>query len=534
MSGSTHSPAPTSGTLVAERYRLDELAGTGGMAQVWAATDTVLGRRVAVKLLHPHLRGDEATVARFRQEGVMAARLSHPSIVGVFDTASTPTAEAIIMELVDGRTLRSEIDEHGRLRPHEVVELGISVCDALEEAHRRGLIHRDIKPANILLCKDGGVKIADFGIAKGDADVELTRDGTLVGTATYLSPEQLTGAGVDGRSDVYSLALVLYEALCGRPPFTGTNEMARAMQRLHQTPVPAYRVVPGVPRRLSACLSRALEIDPDARPQSAGDFRAALADCLDATPTSLLRPPGELAPTPASASPAPDRSAPRPAARTTTRTTARRSAAAPARRSRTRRRDGRLRRHRLGTLVLVLLIGGALALIVALMTSAGAPTSTTSSTTSPGDSAQHVRAVAAFDPQGTGTPGENDGQAPLAIDGKADTSWKTESYNQQDFGGTKSGVGLVLTLDGTSRIDHVEVDSPSAGWSASVFVTTAPPDLTTLATRPAASLADISGTARFNTGANRGRYVLLWITRLSTVPSRFSVAVDEVRVVGRP
>ena len=515
MSGPTHSPAPTSGSLVADRYRLDELAGTGGMAQVWAATDTVLGRRVAVKLLHPHLRGDEATVARFRHEGIMAARLSHPSIVGVFDTASTSSAEAIIMELVDGRTLRSEIDRHGRLRPDEVVELGVAICDALEEAHRRGLIHRDIKPANILLCHDGGVKIADFGIAKGETDAELTRDGTLVGTATYLSPEQLTGSDVDGRADVYSLALVLYEALCGQPPFTGTNEMARAMQRLHQTPTPAHRVVPGIPRRLSACLSRALEIDPADRPQSAGDFRAALADSLDPTPTNLLRTAPAPAPVPVPADRRPD-------------------AARRPPRGRTRRADGRLRRHRLGTIVLVLLIGGALALIVALMTSAAPGDDTPTSTATSRPAAITVTSAQAFDPQGSGTPGENNDQAPFAIDGRSDTSWRTERYDQQDFGGTKRGVGLVIALDRSARVDHVDIDSPTSDWSASIFVSDAPPDGTTPNGVPSAQLDGISGTARFNTAAATGRYVLLWITRLGTTPSRFSVAVNEVRVVGRP
>ena len=209
----TDSPSPSAdypaGTMLGERYRLERKVGTGGMAQVWEASDLVLDRRVAVKILHPHLATD-TSVTRFRREAVAAARLAHPNVVSIFDTISADGVEAIVMELVDGTTLRRHLDRHERLSPDDALHIGTSVCDALAAAHASHLVHRDIKPANILLCRDGRVKIADFGIAKAAVGDGLTREGTLVGTAAYLAPEQVEGTPVDGRTDLYALGLVLY------------------------------------------------------------------------------------------------------------------------------------------------------------------------------------------------------------------------------------------------------------------------------------------------------------------------------------
>ena len=190
-------------TTLCGRYHLDHLIGSGGMAQVWEGTDLVLGRQVAVKVLHPHLAADGALVARFRQEAVAAARLSHPGIVGVYDTCSDGMHEAIVMELLDAATLRQHLDEYGPLDAETTVRIALRLLDALEAAHRAGLVHRDVKPSNILLCRDGRVKVADFGIAKADDQTDLTQQGTLVGTASYLAPEQLLGGAGDARTDLY-------------------------------------------------------------------------------------------------------------------------------------------------------------------------------------------------------------------------------------------------------------------------------------------------------------------------------------------
>ncbi|MEZ5177419.1 MAG: protein kinase [Acidimicrobiales bacterium] len=203
------------GRVLAGRYRLNAPIASGGMAQVWEATDDVLARRVAVKVLHPHLARDESFVRRFRAEAIAAARLAHPSIVSVYDTLADDGVNAIVMELVTGTTMRADLDQHGPLALNAVLAIGTQVADALAAAHAAGLVHRDVKPANILLSADGRVLVADFGIAKAAEGADLTSDGGMVGTAKYLAPEQIEGGRIDGRTDLYALGVVLYEALTG-------------------------------------------------------------------------------------------------------------------------------------------------------------------------------------------------------------------------------------------------------------------------------------------------------------------------------
>ncbi len=202
------------------------------MAEVWQAGDEVLGRHVAVKILHPHLAADQAFVARFRTEAIAAARLHHPSIVAIYDTCHEDGLEAIVMELVRGTTLRDQLDGRSMLAYAEVVHVGAEVADALAAAHRAGLVHRDIKPANILLCADERVMVTDFGIAKIRDDTDHTQTGTMLGTVKYLAPEQVRSEPVDGRTDIYSLGVVLFECACARPRSAATTPRPR--------PWPAY------------------------------------------------------------------------------------------------------------------------------------------------------------------------------------------------------------------------------------------------------------------------------------------------------
>jgi serine/threonine-protein kinase len=180
------------------------------MAQVWRGTDEVLRRQVAVKMLHAHLAADGSFVTRFRQEAVAAARLAHPGIVAIYDTCSEEGTEAIVMELVPGRTLRERLDDPVPIDPWQAAGLAAQVAEALDAAHRAGLVHRDIKPANVLLAGDGRAKVADFGIAKAAEGGDLTQPGLMVGTAKYVAPEQVEGKAVDPRTDIYSLGVVLY------------------------------------------------------------------------------------------------------------------------------------------------------------------------------------------------------------------------------------------------------------------------------------------------------------------------------------
>src|SRR5688572_7841211 len=246
------------------------------MAQVWRGTDEVLQRQVAVKVLHPHLAADESFVARFRQEAVAAARLAHPGIVAIFDTCSEKGTEAIVMELVPGRTLRERLDEPTPIDPWQAAGLAAQVAEALDAAHRAGLVHRDIKPANVLLAGDGRVKVADFGIAKAVADADLTQPGLMVGTAKYLAPEQVRGEAVDARTDIYSLGVVLYEMLCGRPPFAADTDAATALARLQRDPLRPRQVRASVPKSLEEIVCRSMAREPGDRFDGAADLRAAL------------------------------------------------------------------------------------------------------------------------------------------------------------------------------------------------------------------------------------------------------------------
>src|SRR5438105_12794168 len=196
------------------------------MAEVWEGRDEILDRPVAVKVLHPRLAGNAEFQERFRLEAVSAARLSHPNVVSTYDAGIDNDVAYIVMELVPGRTVRELLRDEGPLSPAQAIAIAGAVADALDYAHRAGIVHRDVKPANILVTEDGRVKVADFGIAKAASDADLTQAGTMLGTAKYLPPEQVEGRTQDRRSDVYGLGVVLYEMLCGRPPFTGDSHMA--------------------------------------------------------------------------------------------------------------------------------------------------------------------------------------------------------------------------------------------------------------------------------------------------------------------
>jgi len=266
------------------RYLLAERIAGGGMAAVWKAHDQVLDRIVAVKVLHDHLAADEGFRERFRREAISAAKLTHPHVVGLYDTGSDGSQVYLVMEFVDGSTLKEVIAEHGQLDSGRAASVGEKVARALDYAHRRGLVHRDVKPANILIGDDGSVKVADFGIAKADeAEGDLTKTGTVLGTAAYLAPEQVTGeARIDGRADQYGLGCMLYEALTGRQPFKGDSAVATAAQRLDTQPLPLRDACPQLPPGLDAIVMRAMARSPDDRYPSAGHLADALAAFADA------------------------------------------------------------------------------------------------------------------------------------------------------------------------------------------------------------------------------------------------------------
>ncbi|MFM8266413.1 MAG: Stk1 family PASTA domain-containing Ser/Thr kinase [Ilumatobacteraceae bacterium] len=259
-----------------ERYELQRRIGRGGMADVFLARDLLLGRPVAIKALFPEFAVDPNFVERFRREAQSAASLNHPNIVSVYDWGKYQNTYFMAMEYVEGRTLADYLRVSKRIDPAKVVEIVVEVAAALSFAHRNGVVHRDIKPANILVGSNGQVKVADFGIARAlnaPTESNLTQDGSVMGTATYFSPEQAQGGQPDPRSDLYSLGVVMYELVSGRPPFEGDNPVSIAYKQVHERPQPLNQVVSGVPRDLEAIIARLLAKRPDLRYPSADALR---------------------------------------------------------------------------------------------------------------------------------------------------------------------------------------------------------------------------------------------------------------------
>jgi eukaryotic-like serine/threonine-protein kinase len=262
--------------IINERYEVQQRIGRGGMADVFLARDTLLDRPVAIKVLFPEYATDPSFVERFRREAQAAANLNHPNIVGVYDWGRQGNTYFMAMEFVNGRTLADVLRSNGQLTPHQATDIAIEVAAALGFAHRGGVVHRDIKPANILISNEGRVKVADFGIARAlNAPIEsgLTQAGAVMGTATYFSPEQAQGGQPDPRSDLYSLGIVLYEMVGGRPPFGGDNPVSVAYKQVHEQPKPLNQLAPDVPRAFEAIVAKLLAKNPAIRYPTAESLR---------------------------------------------------------------------------------------------------------------------------------------------------------------------------------------------------------------------------------------------------------------------
>jgi eukaryotic-like serine/threonine-protein kinase len=474
--------------VAAGRYRLVRPLGHGGMATVYLGHDSELDRPVAVKLLAENLAGDAAFRQRFLREARLAARLSHPNVVSVYDAGEEADGRPyIVMEHVDGETLADLLHERGRLPADEAVGLALQACRGLEHAHVAGLVHRDVKPQNLLLRTDGTLKIADFGIARAAESTGLTQAGTILGTAAYLSPEQALGEEVTSAADVYSLGAVLYELLTGEVPFRGDNFVAVAMRHINE-PVPSVRERrPDVSPRLDAAIRRAMAKDPRERYPSMDVFAAELRGCLGETALDGGGPADETV------------------------------VIAP------RAREPARRAERPSVWPLILLLAG-LAVLAGIFAAVFAFTGSTPSDFVPGivhhPKAKAVRlaGVSGYDPYGSG--GEHDDTAALATDGQATTYWRTEHYSSS-LSSLKPGVGLLLDVHRTRKLSQVTVTSDTPGFTAKIEAGASPSG----PFKPVSSSETVGSRTTFSLQGANARYYVVWITDLG---SNASVHVNEV------
>jgi len=474
---------PQSGDLIADRYELEELVGTGGMSSVFRARDRQLERRVAIKILHQHYAEDPEYLERFRREARAVARLSHPNIVTVIDRGDDDGRQFIVFEHVEGENLKELVLRTGRLPVRRALELALAVADGLAFAHEHGLVHRDVKPQNVLLSSEGDVKVTDFGIARSlHVEQGVTQTGTVLGTAEYLAPEQASGRPVSPATDVYSLGVVLWELLAGDAPFVGENFVAVALQHVNEPPPSVHERRPDVSPRLEAAVDRALAKDPAHRFPSMAAFAKELRACLaevegdpapppeDDLAMTLVTPPAHVAP-----------------------------------RSRSR---ARRRRRPFGWVLLALVVAGAAFAAVFLVGGVGHDHGGSGGGGGPSGATVPLTGLTGYDPQGTG--GEHDELAGRATDGNPSTAWTTETYDSQDFGGLKDGVGLMVDAGSAVKLAHLTVTTPPPGFTAEIQSS----DSSTGGFTADSSSQTVSGTTTFTLNGSTARYYVVWITQL--------------------
>ena len=468
------------GEVFADRYEVEAVLGTGGMSRVYRARDRLLERAVALKVLHESHHTDAEAIERFRREARAVAQLSHSNIVSVIDRGESDGKQFIVFELVEGESLKDLIQRTRPLAVPRALELAIEIGRALAFAHQHGIVHRDVKPQNVVLNGDGLAKVTDFGIARSLEGDAVTLTGTVLGTSSYIAPEQATGGTVDACTDVYALGVVLFELVAGDVPYQGESFLAVAMRHAHD-PVPDLRELRReVPERVAHAVTRAMAKEPGDRFRSMDDFVHELERCL-----------GDL-----------DGTGDRDDAEVTIVT-------APAR---------RVSRPQRLSWPLVLALLGAAAALAAAIAAVLLVDSVSLDTPGGGQAAPPQRvtleAVSAHDPEGDGR--EHPEDVPAATDGDPATYWTTERYN--DFARTKSGVGLVLDAGEAAKLSELTVSTPTPGFTARIDAGPQP----TGPFHPVSGEQTVDGRATFRLRDANDRYYMVWIVDIPSGTARIS------------
>src|SRR3954451_5442576 len=490
------------GTLLCDRFRLDERIGSGGMSTVYRAFDETLERWVAVKVLHHTMEDDPVQLERFRREARTVARLSHPHVVTVIDAGEDDGHPFIVFEFVDGDTLKGLIKRNGPLPVVEAVAYAIEIGRGLMAAHTERLVHRDVKPQNVLIDPDGRAKVTDFGIARSLEQKGMTATGRVLGTTDYVSPEQAMGEDVDERSDVYSLGVVLYEMLTGDVPFQAETQVGVAMKHVNE-PMPDVQAKrPEVSAVVASVVDRATTKDPRDRYSTVAEMVRDLEQTLEGEAARRGGTSGEATSVLDSV-------------------------------PKSQRRLGGGRRPWIGIgmgIVGVALIAAALIFGNKVDLGGGGDNPSGAGTT-------EIRlsggAASEFDPE---ADGQETGTQRLAIDSNpTGTAWTTEHYDTQDFGGLKDGVGLAIDAGDTVSATSIQIRSPTPGWDAEIYESAgSPPSELSGWGRPVATVADGGGNETVTLPGKAARSFLIWITKpphAKDDPGRYQMEISDVRLL---
>jgi eukaryotic-like serine/threonine-protein kinase len=492
------------GTVLSGRYRLEAKLGSGGMSTVYLARDTTLDRSVAVKVMHREMSEQEDQLERFRQEARAVAKLSHPNVVTVIDAGEDGGHPYIVFEYVEGETLKQRIARVGTLDTQEALAYAIEIARGLTVAHARKMVHRDIKPQNVLIDNEGRAKLTDFGISRQLEQDGMTATGRVLGTTDYVAPEQAMGRGVDQRSDIYSLGVVLYEMLTGQVPFQADSQVGVAMKHVNEELPDVQLRRPEISAATALVVERATAKDPARRYQEVGEMIDDLSTALEVEAAR--------------------------AGSTTGEATSVLEAVPPPK----RRLSGRSRWSWAAIALLVLVAGGALAAVELI--SSGKVGGGGEKT---GGKEVKLTSATDYDPQGDGE--EDSSEIGLTVDGNpTGTSWSTEHYDTPTFAGTKSGpdpgVGLYVTASSSAKPTKMVIRTPTTGWDAQIFAAASgPPEELSEWGEPVGEVVEAESTQEVDlTVTSPAKYFLIWFTKAAPArdqEGRYQVEVSDVKLL---
>jgi serine/threonine-protein kinase len=483
------------GTVLSGRYRLESKLGSGGMSTVYLARDGTLERWVAVKVMHREISDQPDQLERFRREARAVAQLSHPNVVSVIDAGEDGGHPYIVFEYVDGETLKQRIERVGPLPVDEATAYAIEIGRGLAAAHARRLVHRDVKPQNVLIDSEGRAKVTDFGIARSLESDGLTQTGRVLGTTDYVSPEQAMGRGVDARTDIYSLGVLLYEMLTGEVPFQAETVVGVAMKHVNEQIPDVQSRRPEVSSALAAVVERATAKEPKKRYP---DMASCLADLENALEVEVARSGGAHGQATTVLGSVPSK-----------------------------RKLLTTRRVSAAGVFLVLAATAAALLITALTGNEGG----SSSSLAPSGAPVEISGTESFDPS-PGDGEEHDEELKLAIDGNPETGWSTETYDADTTEASvgKPGVGLVVSAPEPVAGRTLRVRSEVGGWNMDVYGSeSGPPTSLGAWGKPIGRVENMNTDQEVLLDATReSQYYLIWITKLAETDTGYGVQINEV------